>query len=208
MAVSRVSVTAESPPTNAHFRKTTRSPVPAARKIAPGETTSDLSFAAIDFETANRSPTSACAVGVVVVSHGEVTRRAHRLIKPPKGTWNFTAVHGIRESDVQSEAPFRQVWSDLAPLLTSAPFLAAHNAAFDSTVLYACCREAELASPRTPFVCTLALSRDQLHIQPLGLATVCRTLGIPLQHHNPLSDAEAAAKVIMEAARRGWRWKP
>jgi DNA polymerase III epsilon subunit-like protein len=36
-------------------------------------------FAAIDFETANTSPDSACAVGVAVVQDDRIIRREHRL---------------------------------------------------------------------------------------------------------------------------------
>jgi len=40
-------------------------------------------FAAIDFETANYSPDSACAVGLVAVEGGRVVRREYHLIRPP-----------------------------------------------------------------------------------------------------------------------------
>lgn len=36
-------------------------------------------FAAIDFETANREPSSVCSVGVVVVRDGAVTGRFYSL---------------------------------------------------------------------------------------------------------------------------------
>ena len=39
-------------------------------------------FAAIDFETANREPTSVCSVGIVVVRGGIVTEKLYRLIRP------------------------------------------------------------------------------------------------------------------------------
>jgi DNA polymerase-3 subunit epsilon len=32
---------------------------------------------------------------------------------------------------------------------------------------------------------------------------VCRHLGIPLNHHDALSDAEACARIAIEAARAG-----
>ena len=37
---------------------------------------------AIDFETANRSPASACAVGLAFIEDGEVRHRAYSLIRP------------------------------------------------------------------------------------------------------------------------------
>ena len=40
-------------------------------------------FAALDFETADHTPSSACAVGVVIVEDGRIVRRLSRLIRPP-----------------------------------------------------------------------------------------------------------------------------
>ena len=39
-------------------------------------------FAAIDFETANASPTSVCSVGIVIVRDGEMVESFYSLIKP------------------------------------------------------------------------------------------------------------------------------
>ncbi len=39
-------------------------------------------FAAIDFETANGSPSSVCSVGVVIVRDGEIVDRYYSLIHP------------------------------------------------------------------------------------------------------------------------------
>ena len=53
-------------------------------------------FTAIDFETANRYPTSACSIGIVVVQDGEITEEFSHLIKPEpyyfnkKFTWDYS----------------------------------------------------------------------------------------------------------------------
>lgn len=46
-------------------------------------------FAAIDFETANREPTSVCSVGIVVVRGGIVTEKLYRLIRPYPDTYEY-----------------------------------------------------------------------------------------------------------------------
>ena len=61
---------------------------------------------AIDFETANSSPASACSVGLVRVRGGEVVAQTGWLIRPPAGhdefnEWN-TRIHGIQAHDVVS----------------------------------------------------------------------------------------------------------
>jgi DNA polymerase-3 subunit epsilon len=158
-------------------------------------------FVAIDFETADSGADSACAVGMVRVEDGRVTHREARLIRPPRSGFFFTAVHGIRWEDVEDQPPFAEVWTDLAPLLEGADFLAAHNASFDRRVLEACCRAAGLPVPALPFRCTVRLARVTWGIFPTRLPEVCRRLGLPLRHHDALSDAEACASIVLAARR-------
>ena len=70
-----------------------------------------LDFTAIDFETANSSNASACAVGLVRVRGGEVVDKTGWLIRPPAGHDAFfelnTRIHGIRaEVVIGAEAGF------------------------------------------------------------------------------------------------------
>src|SRR4051812_21920090 len=110
-------------------------------------------FVALDFETADRGPDSACAVALVRVEGGAVVRRAVRLVRPPRPSFPFTYIHGIRWRDVKDQPTFAELWPELAPLLAGADFLAAHNAGFDRRVLTACCQMAGLPAPGQPFVC-------------------------------------------------------
>ena len=41
-------------------------------------------FVAIDFETADRDPDSACSVGLVRVENGTITKKVVQLIQPPR----------------------------------------------------------------------------------------------------------------------------
>lgn len=61
-----------------------------------------MDFTAIDFETANASRASICAVGLVRVENGEAVEQFHRLVNP-QCSFNFynTAVHGITAFDVR-----------------------------------------------------------------------------------------------------------
>ena len=162
-------------------------------------------FVAIDFETATARPESACAIGLVRVEDGRVAARISRLIRPPRKAFTFTAVHGIAWRDVAEAPAFHDVWVELAPRLEGAAFLAAHNARFDERVLHACCRLAHLAPPDIPFRCTLQLARKLLPGQPASLPVVCRRLGIPLRHHDPVSDAEACARLVIAASQKRFR---
>lgn len=172
----------------------------AARRPSPPLPPPDGAFVAIDFETADHGPDSACAVGLVRVEGLKVVGREKVLIRPPRPRILFSWLHGITWDMVRAEPAFGDVWPRLAPLLDGADFLAAHNAPFDRRVLAACCGAAELPTPALPFVCTVQVARRRWGLKPNDLASVCRRLGIGLIHHDPVSDAEACARIVIAAA--------
>ena len=57
-------------------------------------------FVALDFETADYSPDSACALGLVRVENHRIVERTYSLIKPPRRRFVFTYLHGITWEDV------------------------------------------------------------------------------------------------------------
>jgi DNA polymerase-3 subunit epsilon len=159
----------------------------------------DGAFVAIDFETADHGPDSACAVGLVRVEGLKVVRREKVLIRPPRPQMLFTWVHGLTWDMVKDAEPFALAWPRLLPVLEGAAVLAAHNASFDRRVLAACCAAAGLPVPAVPFVCTVQLARRRWGLKPNDLPSVCRRLGIGLIHHDPISDAEACARIVIAA---------
>ncbi len=158
-------------------------------------------FVALDFETANRDPRSVCAIGLQRVHHGCLVHGVHRLVRPPPGPFSFTHVHGLTAADVRGAPSFGETWRAVVPLLRDAEFVAAHNAAFDRRVLRACCKAAGLELPRLGFECTMAWARAIWNPPRADLVSVSRMLGIPLAHHDPLSDARACAQVVLRVQR-------
>lgn len=162
-------------------------------------------FVAIDFETADYGSDSACAIGAVRVENGVVASRECRLIRPPRGRFQFTYIHGITWEDVAESPDFAEVWEDLQPIFEGADYLAAHNASFDRGVLAACCLAAGLEAPPLEFACTVKIARRVWNIRPTKLPNVCDYLGLPLQHHDAASDAEACAQIVIRAGQEvGW----
>ena len=161
-----------------------------------------LNFAAIDFETADHGRDSACSIGVVVVRDGVIVERVHRLIRPPRTEFLFTYIHGITWRKVERQPVFRDVWRDLTPVIDGVEFLAAHSAKFDRSVLNACCESAGVPAPPTTFVCTVKVARAVWDVFPTTLPAVCAHLGLPLNHHDALSDAQACAGIVLAAARQ------
>jgi DNA polymerase III subunit epsilon len=170
---------------------------PVALPLPPA----DGAFVAIDFETADYSPDSACAVGLVRVESLKVVHRESLLLRPPRRSVLFTHVHGINWEMVKDAPRFAFAWPRLAKVLDGASALAAHYASFDRRVLAACCQASELGVPTLPFLCTVQLARRTWRLKPNDLPSVCRRLGIGLVHHDPLSDAEACARIAIAVSR-------
>ena len=171
-------------------------------------------FVAIDFETADRSADSACAVGLVRVENGVVAQKVVQLLRPARfeggdlfnpipPSFEFTYVHGIKPEQVVDAPSFGQAWPRLEKILDGAQFLAAHNAPFDAGVLAACCATARLRRPPHRFIDTVRLARSTWSIYPTKLPNVCDRLKIELNHHEALSDALACAHIVIAAEKQG-----
>ena len=161
----------------------------------------DGPFVALDFETADYGPDSACQLALVRVEGDRVARVENRYIRPPRRDFVFTYLHGIAWPHVADQPPFADVWRDLAPVLEGAAFLAAHNAGFDRGVLAACCQAAGLTPPELPWLCTVKVARRTWRLKPANLAACAQFLQIPLKHHEAGSDAEACARIVIAARR-------
>ena len=162
-------------------------------------------FVAIDFETATTRRDSACAVGLAACCGGRIVLSRIYLIRPPAARFTFTGLHGLDWDDVRDAPTFAELWPTLRAWIDDAAFVAAHNAAFDRSVLRACCARYRLRAPRTRFVCTVDIARAQWDIRPTKLPDVCRRLRIPLRHHDAGADAVACARIVLAAEAEGWR---
>src|SRR5262245_5292448 len=160
---------------------------------------------AIDFETADYRPDSACARAVVVVGGVEVVARKSVLRRPTRPRTVFSYLHKITWPHVADRPAFGERWPALVPLFAGAEFVAAHNAPFDRAVLAACCRASGHPVPDWHFRCTVSLARKTWGFRPASLPAVCHGLGIPLDHHNAASDALACAQIVIAARRRSLR---
>ena len=161
---------------------------------SPAGTPPAVTFATIDFETATSSRDSACALGAVVVEDGQIVAREGWLIRPPGNTYDSfnTNLHGIGPQDTEGAPGFGAVW-DQAMELLEGKHLWAHSAAFDMSVLRhsAAGDSYELPSP-VAYGCTYMIAKTTWPNRwSYSLATLANDLGISLNHHDPVSDAEA-----------------
>ena len=158
------------------------------------------SFAAIDFETATRRRSSACALGVVIVDASRIVEEQRWFIRPPGNEYEAfnTRIHGISAADTADAPPFDHVWSEAAALIGSR-LVVAHNTAFDMSVLRQSAAHHGYVPPEASFACTYRLAHSLWPDRfSWKLPNMCEALGIDgLNHHDPLSDARAAARVLL-----------
>jgi DNA polymerase-3 subunit epsilon len=171
---------------------------PLPRKLRP-EHVPPGPFVALDFETADRGSDSACAIALMRVEGESIVERRKCLIRPPRLSFTFSYIHGITWRHVKDQPTFAGIWPALAPMLDGVAFVAAHNASFDRRVLQSCCAAAGLPAPETPWICSLMLSRRAWRLRSNRLPDVAAHIGFALNHHDPESDAEACARIVLAA---------
>jgi len=165
-----------------------------------------LNFTAIDFETANSSPASACAVGLVRVRDGEVVATTGWLIQPPPGhdefqEWNVR-IHGIRPEDVLSASTWADQFDRLCDF-AGADVLVAHNAGFDLNVLRRASEATGGICPPYRSLCSLQVARKTYQLDSYRLPVAAAAAGFEeFAHHDALADARACAQIVIDAARR------
>jgi DNA polymerase-3 subunit epsilon len=158
---------------------------------------------AIDFETANESRASPCAVGLAWIEDGVVTRRAYSLIRPPEMRFNHgnIRIHGITPRDVLDAPDFLTALAPFAEDL-GRTLLLAHNAAFDMGVIAATCLAYGRPVPRLRYLCTRTIAQRAWPGEPShGLAAMAARVGVTFKHHHAEEDAAACAEVALAAAR-------
>ena len=165
-----------------------------------------LDFTAIDFETANSSSASACAVGLARVRDGRVVETTGWLIKPPPGQDTFfelnVGIHGIRSSDVENAPTWTAQLEDLCAFIRD-DVLVAHNAGFDMGVLRRACEATDAACPPYRYVCSVQIARRTYDLASYRLPLVAAAAGfLDFPHHDATADALACAHIMIDAARR------
>ena len=163
----------------------------------------DMKITAIDFETANNSPASVCAVGISVMEDGVIEEKYYSLIKPEANVSWFARsnimIHGIYPKDVADAPTFDIVYEEIKPYFEDA-LITAHNAPFDMGCLKAACLNTGKPVPLISYFDTVALSRKLFPELPHHrLNDMCDYLNVELNHHNALSDSYGCLMIVAAA---------
>jgi DNA polymerase-3 subunit epsilon len=165
-----------------------------------------LDFVAIDFETANGSPASPCAVGLVRVRGGKIVDGFESLFRPPPlHNWfsvGNIAVHGITPSMIESAPEYSEVLSQMLEFVGQ-DVLIAHNAPFDMGVLRASALAIGGSLPALSYSCSLQIARKTYNLDSYRLNQVAYAIGHEeFEHHNALADSDACSRIVIHAADR------
>lgn len=165
-----------------------------------------LDFVAIDFETANGSPASPCAVGLVRVRDGKIVDGFESMFRPPPiHNWfsaGNIAVHGITPAMIESAPDYSDVLSQMLEFVAE-DVLIAHNAAFDMGVLRASAVAIGASLPPLSFSCSLQIARKTYNLDSYRLNQVAYAVGHEeFEHHNALADSDACSRIVIHAAER------
>ena len=157
-------------------------------------------FMVVDTET-NGLAADRCEmteVGAVLVGGGELHDRWSSLCRTSaplkRGIQRLT---GISQAMVDSAPSLEDVLPPLRRRLENR-IMVAHNAPFDRRVLRQAFGRIGLDWPDPPVICTAALARTLLPLQPKrGLGVLADALGIDVElAHRALADAETCARVL------------
>jgi len=159
-----------------------------------------MNFIAIDFETANFKRQSICSIGIAVVENSEIVKTVERLVKPTPDYYEGInmSIHGIKPEMTEDQPTFKELWNEIKPFFENQKIVA-HNASFDMSALRYVLDAYNIPYPEIDYYCTMLISKK---IYPglinYQLPTVCKHLEIEdLTHHNAVSDALAAAKIMI-----------
>lgn len=162
-------------------------------------------FVVFDVETPNRLSDRISAIGIAVVQQGKVLERLETLVNPESYFEPMNIrITGITPEMVEDAPVFDVLWPQIRPLMESG-LLVAHNAPFDMGVLCRCLRGYGLDwGPVVPYACTCQMARRCFsHLPNHRLDTLCRYLGIELNHHQAGSDSLACAQVLLRCLQGG-----
>ncbi|MFC1643324.1 exonuclease domain-containing protein, partial [Myxococcota bacterium] len=170
----------------------------------------DLPMVCIDTETTGREAEKdrIIEVGCAIARQGQVTERVSWLVHPQQPIpQESTAVHGIRDEDVQGQPAFAEIAPQILAFLDGLVPVA-YNAEFDRRFLLAELRRARLLTGSLP----AAMQEEVEWLDPLiwarelqkyekgkSLGEVCARLGVELDRaHRAADDAAAALAVLLQ----------
>ena len=162
----------------------------------------NLSFIAVDVETAGYDIASICQIGLAFVGFDSSIATYSAYIDPrtPFAEGN-TRLHGIDAATVRNAPRFAEVLPDLRQILEK--YSLVQHSRYDEKSFDAACRLAELPILSSVWSDSVTVARkawpELRGNGGHGLANLKKVLGLHFRHHDAGEDARAAAEVILKA---------
>jgi len=156
-------------------------------------------FVAIDVETASRSRGSICQIGIVGFSAGVEVFALDYLVDPLGGFDDRNVeIHGITAECVRGAPNFGRVHSELALHLGGR--VAVHHSPFDRQAIAAACVDHQRPEIAATWLDSVQVARRAWPgLDSHRLPVLAAHLGIELTHHDAVSDARAAGRIVLAA---------
>ena len=171
----------------------------SAAAKAPEAAGDPTDFVVIDVETACSRVSSICQIGIVGFRNGQIIFEYETLVDPQDDFSSFnTRIHGIAADHVVGQPCFAEVHEVVSGHLTGRVTVA--HSYFDKGALAAACRVHDRQAVDTTWLDSVRVAKRAWPELPSHkLNVVSRHLGIPLKHHDALSDARAAGMIVVRA---------
>ena len=161
----------------------------------------NLTFNAIDVETANSDRSTICQIGIVHVRNGVIKQQVSLLVDPEAQFSGFNVgIHGIDQDTVKDSLTLPRLAPELRRLLDGT-VLVSHTS-FDRGALDGAMARYRLEPIRAAWLDSSLIARrtwPEKFGRKWNLALISGTLGIKFQHHDAAEDARAAGEIVLRA---------
>ena len=161
----------------------------------------NLTFNAIDVETANSDRSTICQIGIVHVRSGVIKQQVSLLVDPEAQFSGFNVgIHGIDQDTVKDSLTLPRLAPELRRLLDGM-VLVSHTS-FDRGALDGAMARYGLEPIRAAWLDSSLIARrawPENFGRKWNLALISGTLGIKFQHHDAAEDARAAGEIVLHA---------
>ena len=164
----------------------------------------NLTFTAIDVETANRTKASICQIGIALVHAGKITRTASILINPEEPFEPINIhLHGINENTVENAATIPSIYPRIHRIMEGTTLVS--HTRFDQQAFEKATAKYGLRMPHVRWLDSAQIARrawPQKYAKGgPSLKSVMADLGIMFKHHDAEEDARAAAEILLHTHR-------
>ena len=160
-----------------------------------------LTFVAIDVETANADLSSICQVGVAIFRDGALQQKWESLVNPEdEFDWINISIHGIDEDTVKDAPNWAAVFPVVSSLLRDNVVVC--HTAFDRLAVGRACDKKNLLMCGCRWLDSARVVRrawPMFSKTGYGLTSVAAHFRIQYREHNALEDARCAGEILLRA---------